>query len=50
LKPSDTSQAGYRLYSDIEMLQQILFLKEIGLGLKQIKEIIYSTDFDKKTA
>jgi DNA-binding transcriptional MerR regulator len=52
LKPSDTSQAGYRLYSDIdiEMLQQILFLKEIGLGLKQIKEIIHSTDFDKKTA
>lgn len=52
LKPSDTSQAGYRLYSDIdlEMLQQILFLKEIGLELKQIKEIIHSTDFDKKTA
>lgn len=51
-KPSDTSQSGYRLYSDIdiEMLQQILFLKEIGLGLKQIKEIINSTDFDKKTA
>nr|WP_279285528.1 MerR family DNA-binding transcriptional regulator [Clostridium sp. C8-1-8] len=24
-KPSDTSQSGYRLYSDIEMLKQILF-------------------------
>lgn len=52
LKPSDTSEAGYRFYSDsnIEMLQQILFLKEIGFELKQIKEIISDRDFDRKTA
>lgn len=39
LKPSDNYQAGYRLYSneDVETLQQIMFLKEIGFELKQIK-------------
>lgn len=51
-KPSDTSQSGYRLYSDIdiEKLQQILFLKEIGFELKQIKEIIYDPNFDEISA
>lgn len=52
LTPSNTSEAGYRFYNyiDIEILQQILFLKEIGFELKQIKEIIYSANFDKKAA
>lgn len=52
LKPSDISDAGYRLYSneDIEILQQIMFLKEIGFELKQIKEMIRNSDFDKRTA
>ena len=52
LKPSDISQAGYRLYSneDIEILHQIMFLKEIGFELKQIKDIIYNPGFDKTRA
>lgn len=52
LKPSDSSQAGYRLYSneDIEILHQILFLKEIGFELKQIKDIINNPSFDKREA
>lgn len=35
LKPSDISEAGYRLYgnNDIETLQQIMFYKEIGFIL-----------------
>lgn len=52
LKPSDNSQAGYRLYSDedVEILHQIMFLKEIGFKLKQIKDIIHNPEFDKRSA
>lgn len=52
LKPSESSKVGYRLYSykDIEILQQIMFLKEIGFELKQIKDIIYNPQFDKREA
>ncbi len=52
LKPSDNSQAGYRLYSneDVESLHQIMFLKEIGFELKQIKDIIHNCEFDKREA
>lgn len=52
LKPSDSSQAGYRLYSneDVETLHQIMFLKEIGFELKQIKDIIKNPKFDKREA
>ena len=52
LKPSNSSQAGYRLYSneDVETLQQIMFLKELGFELKQIKDIINNPKFDKRVA
>lgn len=52
LKPSNVSEAGYRFYSssDIQTLQQILFLKEIGFELKKIKEIINNPNFDEKAA
>lgn len=52
LKPSESSQAGYRLYSneDVETLHQIMFLKEIGFELKQIKDIINNPKFDKREA
>ena len=48
LKPSKTSEAGYRYYGEreLEILQQILFYKERGMELKQIKKIIYQKDFD----
>ncbi|WP_332699424.1 MerR family transcriptional regulator [Halalkalibacter lacteus] len=52
LKPEQTSEAGYRLYSDhnLEMLQQILFFKELGFPLKKIKEIINRPSFDREEA
>ncbi|BAB04127.1 MerR family transcriptional regulator [Halalkalibacterium halodurans] len=52
LIPDETTEAGYRLYSDdnLEMLQQILFFKELGFSLKQIKEIVYSPTFDRLEA
>lgn len=52
LSPEDTSETGYRLYSqqDIDILQQILFFKELGFPLKRIKEIIHSPAFNQKEA
>lgn len=42
LKPTDKSEAGYRLYDDkaLETLQQILFFREFDIPLKEIKAII----------
>lgn len=43
LIPSACTKSNYRLYSsmDVEKLQQILFFKEIGLDLKQIKRPVH---------
>lgn len=52
LTPEGTTDSGYRLYSekDLEMLQQILFFKELDFPLKRIKEIINSPSFDRQEA
>ncbi|SFA70450.1 DNA-binding transcriptional regulator, MerR family [Bacillus sp. cl95] len=52
LIPEDTTESGYRVYSEknLETLQQILFFKELGFPLKKIKEIIYSPSFDREEA
>ena len=48
LKPSEISEAGYRYYGERELalLQQILFYRERGFDLKQIRKILYQDDFD----
>ena len=48
LKPSEISEAGYRYYGEreVELLWQILFYKDRGMDLKQIRKIIYEKDFD----
>lgn len=48
LKPSKVGANGYRYYDEDSLLrlQQILFYREIGLALAQIKEILDSPDFD----
>lgn len=48
-KPSEVTDAGYRLYDDraLEVLQQILFFKELDFTLKEIKAIMESPGFDK---
>lgn len=48
LKPSQLTASGYRLYDDEELqkLQQILFFKELGFKLKEIKELISQPNFD----
>lgn len=52
LKPSMTSEAGYRLYSEdnIDRLQQILFFKTLDFPLKKIKNILDDPSFDKQEA
>ena len=49
LRPSDRSDAGYRLYADadLERLQQILLFRELEFPLKQIREILDSPGFDR---
>ena len=52
LKPSKLTTAGYRMYDDdaLQTLQQILFFKELGFPLKEIKEILEKPDFDRIAA
>ncbi len=52
LKPSELTESGYRLYDDdaLQKLQQILFFKELGFKLKEIKEILQKPDFDRMKA
>lgn len=49
LKPTKTTEAGYRLYDDtaLERLQQILLFRELQFSLKEIKEILDSSNYDR---
>lgn len=52
LKPTQTTDAGYRLYDDtaLERLHSILLFRELQFPLKEIKSILDKPDFDTKTA
>lgn len=52
LKPTNYTEAGYRLYDNIalEILQQILLFRELEFPLKEIKQIISRPDFDRNKA
>ena len=52
LRPTRTSEAGYRFYGtkEVELLQQILFYRERGMELEQIKGILYDPNFDLRNA
>ena len=52
LKPTSTTEAGYRLYDDtaLERLQHILLFRELQFPLKDIKEILDSPSFDRNKA
>ena len=49
LKPTEKSEAGYRLYDDkaLEILQQILFFREFDIPLKEIKAIMQASALEK---
>lgn len=52
LSPERISSNGYRIYGQlqVDLLQQILFFRELGMSLEEIKEIIYSKTFDQTLA
>ena len=52
LKPSKVTEAGYRLYSnaDLEILQQILFFRELDFSLSDIREIMLKPTYSRETA
>lgn len=49
LKPARINSSGYRIYEkeQVDLLQQILFYRELGVSLDKIKDIIYSPDFNE---
>lgn len=49
LAPKRISSNGYRIYGQkqVDLLQQIMFYRELGVELEQIKKIITSQDYDE---
>ena len=52
LKPARINSSGYRIYgqTEVDRLQQILFYKELGVRLDQIKEILSDPAFNSLRA
>lgn len=52
LRPAAVSPSGYRLYADADLarLQQVLFFRELGFSLKEIKAILDDPGFDRREA
>ncbi|HBH0785723.1 MAG: MerR family transcriptional regulator, partial [Clostridioides difficile] len=52
LKPLKINSSGYRIYgqNEVNKLQQILFYRELGINLENIKNIINSPNFDSLSA
>lgn len=48
LKPARINSSGYRIYgrTEVDLLQQILFYRELGLSLERIKAIMTEPSFD----
>lgn len=52
LKPAKVRSNKYRIYGskEVDLLQQILFYKELGVPLEGVKEILSDPGYDKKKA
>jgi len=52
LKPLRISGAGYRVYGgeQVDALQQILFFRELGFSLEEIRQAVTAPDFDRLRA
>lgn len=52
LRPASINPAGYRIYgqAQVDLLQQILFYRELGLKLESIKDIVTAPSFDRSRA
>ena len=49
LKPARINSSGYRIYgqSEVDLLQQIMFYRELGVGLENIRDIMTADSFDE---
>jgi DNA-binding transcriptional MerR regulator len=49
LRPSDRSPSGYRIYdeADLERLQEVLFFRELGFGLEEIRTSLADPSLDR---
>lgn len=52
LKPTELTNSGYRLYDNeaLEKLQEIMFFRELGIPLSEIKKIMEDPAYDKEQA
>jgi DNA-binding transcriptional MerR regulator len=52
LKPARINSSGYRIYgqNEVDRLQQILFYRELGVNLTDIKQIMTNPAFDQSKA
>ena len=52
LKPKRVAESGYRIYGqdEVDALQQILFYRELGFALDNIKKLIQAPGFDRESA
>lgn len=52
LRPRRITEAGYRLYGpeELDRLQQVLFYRELGLELTQIRQVLDDPAFDREKA
>jgi len=50
--PGERTDAGYRLYgpAEVERLQEVLFFRELGFGLDEIREIVTGPSYDRARA
>src|SRR5699024_3529916 len=52
LKHAEVNKSGYRIYKqkELDLLQQILFYREMDMRLEDIKKIIHDPNFDQLSA
>jgi MerR family transcriptional regulator, thiopeptide resistance regulator len=52
LRPARREGSGYRLYTpeDLARLQQVLFYKELGFGLEEIRDLMSDPAYDRREA
>lgn len=52
LIPSERSEAGYRIYTeeDLDRLQTVLFFRELGFSLEEIRDLVDDPAFDRREA
>jgi DNA-binding transcriptional MerR regulator len=52
LKPSRVAESGYRMYGEgeVDLLQQILFYRELDFTLDEIKTLLNKPDFNREEA